>query len=167
MGISKGLFLKLITDNKGIIKSLCSIYYNNVEDQRDLQQDIILQLWKSLPTFRGESATSTWIYKVSLNTILSKVRKEKRQPLKESIDATHEQILVTSYHSDDDLQLLKQLIKSLKAVDKAIVILHLEGYKNKEIAEVLQLSASNISTRLNRIKEQLKSNFKSYHRELR
>ncbi len=167
MDTSKEFFLQLIANHKGIIKSLCTVYYSKAEDQQDIRQDIILQLWKSLPTFRGESTTSTWVYRVSLNTILSKVRKEQRQPLKESIDSTHENVLTTSYQYDDDLQVLKQLIQSLKAIDKAVIILYLEGYKNKEIAELIQLSSSNVSTRLNRIKTQLKSKFKIYHSELR
>mgnify|MGYP001801804289 CR=1 FL=1 len=79
MSASKKDFLKLVNDHISIIYSLCSIYYKEAEDKKDAQQDIIYQLWKSYPSFKGQSAWSTWIYRVSLNTILSKVAKEKKK----------------------------------------------------------------------------------------
>src|SRR5690606_5930600 len=98
--------------NQGIVKSLCKAYYASYEDQRDAFQDIVLQLWKSFDTFRGESALSTWIYRVSLNTLLAKVRKERNKiitaPL--SISAQISQIAM----ADDDKELLNIVIQSLK-----------------------------------------------------
>lgn len=165
MNSSKEHFLEVINEHQGIITNLCIIYYPCVEDQQDARQDIILQLWKSFSSFRGESKISTWIYKVSLHTILSKIRKERRTPYKETIGLHHRKTLVHFDNSDDDLQVLNQLIQSLKDLDKAIVVLYLEGYKNKETAQLLGLSSSNVSTRLNRIKTQLKSKFKTYSHE--
>ncbi|MDN5204299.1 sigma-70 family RNA polymerase sigma factor [Fulvivirgaceae bacterium BMA10] len=156
-------FLKVIDKHQGIIKSLCHIYYHDFEDQRDTRQDIILQLWKSFTSFRGESNISTWIYKVSLNTILSKIKKEKRRPRNESLSHLHENKPVPSLNADDDLQFLNQLIQSLKELDKAVIILYLEGYKNNEIAQLIGLTPSNIGTRMNRIKATLKSKFRIYH----
>ncbi|MBE9461042.1 RNA polymerase sigma factor [Dyadobacter subterraneus] len=74
---NKTHFVKVIQEHQGIINSICRIYYMDIEDIKDARQDIILQLWKSLPTFRNDSKISTWIYKVALNTILSKVKKNK------------------------------------------------------------------------------------------
>ncbi|MEM1136249.1 MAG: RNA polymerase sigma factor [Bacteroidota bacterium] len=158
----KETFLRLIEKHQGIIKSLCSIYYRNFDDRQDARQDIIFQLWKSFASFRGESEVSTWIYRVSLHTILSKLKKEKRRPDKESIHPFCKDISAPSLHVDDDLQLLNRIIQSLKDIDKAIIILYLEGYKNKEIATLLSLSPSNISTRIHRIKLELKSKFSLY-----
>lgn len=167
MDSSRNTFSQLIIKHSGIIKSLCAIYYHDFEDRKDTEQDIILQLWKSFESFRGESNVSTWIYRVSLNTILTKTRKESKLPNNESINVYHENSISATSQSDDDLQLLKQIIELLNPLDKAIVILYLEGYKNKETADLLNISPSNISTRLNRIKAQLKSKFKIYNNELR
>lgn len=156
---NKRNFIRVIESNQGIIKSLCKAYYPGYEDQKDVFQDIVLQLWKSFETFRGESQLSTWIYKVSLNTILAKVRQEGRQIFTESIDSS-EPIFSTAM-ADDDVELLNRVIQSLKGLDKAIVILFLEGYKNKEIAQMLNLTATNVSTRLNRVKAELKTKFRN------
>lgn len=158
-------FIELINNKQGIIRSLCKAYYTGYEDQRDAFQDIILQLWKSFDTFRGASELSTWIYSVSLHTLLSKVRKEKNKIVTEPL-------VTADYHAyttmaDDDRELLQRVIHSLKDVDKAIVILILEGYKNKEIAHILNITPTNVSTRLNRVKEELKDKFKHHHHELR
>ncbi|MEQ9423932.1 MAG: sigma-70 family RNA polymerase sigma factor [Cyclobacteriaceae bacterium] len=166
MNSSKENFLKVVEKHKGIILSLCNVYYDSLDDQLDTRQDVILQLWKSFASFRGDSQISTWVYKVSLNTILSKIKKERREPFKESINTNHENKL-TKINSDDDIQLLHQIIRSLKELDKALIILHLEGYKNWEIGEILNLSPSNVSTRMNRIKMHLKSKFSSYVHEHR
>ncbi len=95
-------------------------------------------LWKSFDTFRGESALSTWIYRVSLNTLLTKVRNERNRIITKSLltsDLTKSVVL-----ADDDRELLSIVIHSLKNLDKAIVILYLEGYRNKEISEILDLT---------------------------
>ena len=167
MDSSKQDFLAIIDKHQGIINRLCAIYYQNLHDQHDTRQDIILQLWKSFPSFKGKSKISTWMYKVSLNTILSKIKKEKRGFQKESLNKSHENTIESSAYADDDIQLLNQIIQSLKELDKAIVILYLEGYKNNEIAQLMNLSPTNVSTRMNRIKTTLKSKFKIYHHDLK
>ncbi len=158
--MEKRQFIQVINQNRGTIRSLCKVYYASEEDQKDAFQDIVLQLWKSLNSFKGQSEISTWIYRVGLNTILSKKRKEQPAFNLESID-TYQQHYRT-VHADDDVELLQLVIQTLKDMDKAIVVLHLEGYRNKEIAEILKLSPSNVATRFNRIKAQLKLKFNTY-----
>jgi RNA polymerase sigma-70 factor (ECF subfamily) len=157
--LKKQNFIQIVNENRGTIRSLCKAYYVSSEDQKDAFQDIILQLWKSFETFRGESAISTWIYRVSLNTILTKVRKEKKKIATESIDASERSISIAM--ADDDIELLKSVIQTLKDLDKAMVILYLEGYKNKEISQILNLTPTNVSTRLNRVRTELKAKFKN------
>jgi len=135
------------------------------EDQKDAFQDIILQLWKSFETFRGESEISTWIYRVSLNTILTKIKKEKRKIATESIG--NSELSVSTAMADSDIELLNIVIQSLKDLDKAIVILYLEGYKNKEMAQILNITSTNVSTRLNRVRAELKVKFKNQHYEFK
>lgn len=150
-------FLEMINDHRGIIKSLCRVYFKGIEDQNDAYQDVILQLWKSFDSFSGQSHIKTWIYRVSLNTILGKIRKEKKSVNAEPIDVAHFSIAASGV--DDHTELLTIIIQSLREVDRAIVVLFLEGYRNKEIAEILDLSTTNVSTRLNRVKSDLKSKF--------
>ncbi len=162
MALKKQNFIQIINENRGTIRSLCKIYYGSNEDQKDAFQDIILQLWKSFDTFRGESEISTWIYRVSLNTILTKIKKEKKSVTVEPIDVHH--LYISNAKADDNVELLFIIIQSLKDIDKAIVVLHLEGYQNKEIAEILNMSPTNIGTRFNRVKSQLKMKFNNeYH----
>ena len=163
MNSCKNQFVNIIEEHQGIINNLCCLYYNNTEDQHDTRQDIILQLWKSFPSFRAESKISTWIYKVSLNTILSKIKKEKRQLNNTSLDMNTKNEnrfkKQANISFDDDIQLLQQIIVTLKEQDKAIIILFLEGYRNKEIAKMLHLTSTNVSTKMNRIKKVLKEKF--------
>lgn len=163
--MQKQNFIRIISANQGIIRSLCKAYYTGNDDQKDAYQDIILQLWKSFETFRGESQISTWIYRVSLNTLLSKVRKDKNKIITEPLLISDR---ITSHAmADDDTELLGAVIQSLKDVDKAIVILFLEGYKNKEISQILDITPTNVSTRLNRVKSELKAKFKNHRHELK
>jgi len=156
-------FVKTVEQHQGIINNLCRLYHSNLEDQKDSRQDIVLQLWKSYPLFRGESSVSTWIYRVSIHTILAKIRKQKRRITTATFDDLCESAAVLPLGVDDDIQLLKSIIASLDADNKALVILYLEGYKNKEIATILNISASNVSTRLNRIKAKLKNQYQKLH----
>lgn len=160
----KTVFLEVIKTHQGIINSLCNVYYRLEEDRRDTRQDIILQLWRSFPTFRHECGMSTWIYKVSLNTILSKIRKERRSVPQESLSDAHEAIIAAA---DDTLQQLMQVIQYLGSTDKAIVILHLEGYSYKETGSMLGFSETNISTRLNRIRIKLREIYNIKDHELK
>ena len=156
MELKKQNFIQIINDNRGSIRSLCKIYYVSIEDQKDAFQDIILKLWKSLDTFRGESKISMWIYRVSINTILNKIRRDKSVTV-ESINTSH--FYISNAKADDNVELLSIIIQSLKDIDKAIVVLFLEGYRNKEIAEILKMSPTNVATRLNRVTSQLKMKF--------
>ncbi len=158
-------FTRIIEANRGTITSLCRAYYPSAEDQKDAFQDVVLQLWKSFESFRGESKVGTWIYRVALNTLITKIRKEKRAIATESMGRSEESVSVVG--ADGDMELLHIVIQSLKDLDKAIVILYLEGHKNKEISQILDLTATNVSTRLNRVREELKAKFKSQTHELK
>lgn len=165
MELHKRNFIRIVESNQGIIKSLCNAYYTSYEDQKDVFQDIVLQLWKSFETFRGESEIGTWIYRVSLNTILAKVRKAKKKIATESMSCP--ELKFSNAMADDDTEILNIVLQFLKGLDKAIVILYLEGYKNKEISQILSLTPTNVSTRLNRVKAELKAKFKTRHYEFK
>lgn len=158
-------FVKVVQDNAGIINSICGTYFSESDDFKDARQDVILQLWRSFPTFRGESKISTWIYKVVLNTILAKKKKDQKECSTEPIAQIHlEHIPADVSATEDDLSQFSWLVSKLEDCDKAIVMLLLEGYTNKEIATMLNLTATNISTRLNRVKNRLKDCYQNEYK---
>ena len=131
------------------------MFSNNPEEVADLFQEILINLWKGFPQFRGDSNVRTWIYRVSLNTCISSERKKKRKvdtlPLTMDIDLFSD--------SDEDtkqVQMLRDRINKLGPFDRAIVLLWLENLSYDEIGAIVGISAKNVSVRLVRIKEQLK-----------
>ena len=131
------------------------MFSNNPEEVADLFQEILINLWKGFPQFRGDSNVRTWIYRVSLNTCISSERKKIRKvdtlPLTMDIDLFSD--------SDEDtkqVQMLRDRINRLGPFDRAIVLLWLENLSYDEIGAIVGISAKNVSVRLVRIKEQLK-----------
>ncbi|PSR55515.1 RNA polymerase subunit sigma-70 [Adhaeribacter arboris] len=160
-------FIQLIQAHQRLINSLCAIYYTAPEDRKDCRQDIVLQLWRAYPNFRHESKVSTWIYQVALHTILNQNKKEKRRVATEPYSEVNLNIGVVPIFADDAVQQLQQAINLLADVDKALVILYLEGYSHREIADILHLTETNVSTRFGRVKAQLQKIFKIKHYEPR
>lgn len=154
-------FIKLIKENEGIIYKIALVYAFNEEDQKDLYQEIVYQLWKSFDSFRGGAKISTWMYRIALNTSITQLKKEKRKGERVSIDKF---LLEKMDHIDtlmeDRIKLLYSHIKKLNTVEKGIVILYLEGKSYDEIAVITGFTSSNVGTRLNRIKQKLKSQIK-------
>lgn len=149
-------FIELLEKHKRLIVKIASSYFKDRVYRADLLQEITLQLWKSFPKFKQEVATSTWVYRIALNVSISFFRKEKNRKRL----MTNYQRDVTIYelqeeHLEEKLEQLYTLIAQLNPVEKAIIILHLEGCKNAEIAEVMGISLSNVSTKINRIKTKL------------
>ena len=75
-------FTQLIEDNQGIVHKICRVYTSTQEEHEDLFQEIVFQLWKSYDSFKGDSKFSTWMYRVSLNTAITLIRKKKRNVTK-------------------------------------------------------------------------------------
>lgn len=160
-------FLQIISHHQGLINSVCKMYVQQQEDFKDIRQEVILQLWKSLPGFRNESRISTWIYRVAFNTILTSRRDTKKHSNHLSLSEAEHDSLAVPVFADDDVQHLLFIISQLEDKDKAIVVLYLEGYSHKEIADILSLTPTNISTRMNRIKVRLKEIYKTRQHEPR
>jgi RNA polymerase sigma-70 factor (ECF subfamily) len=159
----KEAFLELIENNKGIIYKICNTYCTNAHDREDLAQEIIYQLWRSAGSFDPTYKFSTWMYRVSLNVAISFYRKQKAG--KEKIELTDELPLIEEQinsESDEQIHLLQRFINELKELDRALMILYLDGKSYTEIAEVLGISVTNVATKTNRIKEKLKQRFSSY-----
>lgn len=134
------------------------MYVDNEEDRRDLFQEIIIQLWKAFPKFRGESKISTWMYRVALNTAISYFRKQSRKPQRTSLERSFLQIADEEYDFDyeEKLKILKSAIDRLTKIEKAIIMLYLEEKDYEEIAETVGITQNYVRVKMNRIKNKLK-----------
>lgn len=155
-------FVELIRIHQKLVHKVCNVYCYTIEDRKDLFQDIVLQLWRSYPSFKGRASLSTWMYRVALNTAITQQRKKKTQTVPLEQVTNQEPI-------DDDQQydhaLLKALINELDKIDKSLILLYLEQKNYTEIAEILGLSKTNVSVKLVRIKKKLAKKFKQYQDE--
>lgn len=158
-------FLDIIEENKKLIFKIANSYSNDHEDRKDLAQEIILQLYKAFPKYNDDYAITTWIYRIALNISISFYRKEKsRKRTKNAFQQVIELVDESEDIKNEQVELLNRFIENLNSIDKAIIILFLEGRKNKEIADIMGFSVSNVSTRMNRIKIKLRSNVKSINK---
>ena len=158
---TKKEFIRDIKENEGIIYKITRIYSNNTEDQKDLYQEIVYQLWKSYSSFKGNSKISTWMYRIALNTAISNLKKEKRRGSQVSIDnLLLNQMDQVDTVMEERITLLYAHIKELSIVERGIILLHLEGKSYDEIATITGFTNTNIGTRLARIKQKLKTQVK-------
>ncbi|WP_340202094.1 RNA polymerase sigma factor [Ascidiimonas sp. W6] len=156
---TKDEFVKLIKEHEGVIFKITTVYTDNRVDQQDLYQDIVYQLWKYFDSFRNESKFSTWMYRVALNTAITRIKKEKRRGKNVEIDQINSiETAAPNPLLEERLKLMYAQIRKLNDLDKGLVLLLLEGKSYQEIAEISGISASNVGTRLSRIKQKLKSN---------
>lgn len=156
-------FISVIKDHKNLIFKICYSYCKNPENRKDLQQEILMQLWSSFSKFDGHVKISTWIYKIALNTAIFYYRNDcKHNDKKVTIDASI--ISLSNFESDgseidENIIMLNQFIERLNEMDKALILLYLDDNKYKDIADILGISESNVATKINRIKKNLKVQF--------
>ena len=123
---TKKEFIQDIKENEGIIYKVTRIYSNNTEDQNDLYQEIVYQLWKSYNSFKGNSKISTWMYRIALNTAISNLKKEKKRGSQVSIDnLLLNQMNEVDTAMEERITLLYAHIKKLSIVERGIILLHL------------------------------------------
>ncbi len=154
----KSRFLEQVEKNQDIVHKICALYAWNVDDRKDLSQEIVCQLWKSYPSFRSDSKFTTWMYRVALNTALLNIRRNRRRIRTESLSTRHGDIPdgVGSREEHGKIGRLYEAISRLHPFDRAIILLYLDQLSYKEISEVIGISESNVSVRLVRIKKKLK-----------
>lgn len=134
------------------------MYCSSPEDKEDLFQDIVLQLWRAYGSFNGDARISTWIYRVALNTAITRLRKETKREKYEGLgDHTLEVAATDNKEEHEQVLQMYAAIKKLPAVDRAITILYMDGHSYREIAGVMGLSESNVGFLLNKIRTKLKT----------
>jgi RNA polymerase sigma factor (sigma-70 family) len=153
-------FQNLINEHKRILYKVCNSYCRNREDREDLSQEIVIQLWRSFGTFDERQRFSTWMYRVALNVAISFYRREStrtrhvisdEQHLVDAPDETH--------NRPDEIRLLYQFIEGLEPLNKALLLLYLDGSSYEETASVLGISETNVATKINRLKASMKQTF--------
>jgi RNA polymerase sigma-70 factor (ECF subfamily) len=149
-------FLDLVQAHQGVIRKVAALYARDRADREDLFQEILVQLWTSFGTFRGDAAFSTFLYRVALNTALMRLRRAYRQPAVDAARVIDDIAAPEARRHDEDIERLYGAIRQLGPIDRAIVLLVLEERSYEEIASVTGLSAGNVSVRLVRAKERLR-----------
>lgn len=163
-------FVQLIAQDQALIHKVCSMYCRDPEERKDLFQEIVLQLWRSYPTFKHESKVSTWMYRVALNTAVSSFRKDSRRPHHGSLSDMELDIPAmpdTSPEYELKIKYLYAAIDQLSQVEKAIVMLYLEERSYDEMAEIIGITKTNVGVKLNRIKAKLEKLLTPVYDEIR
>ena len=151
-------FEKDIREHELLLHKVCRIYAYTDADRQDLFQDIVIQLWKAYPKFRGEAKLSTWLYRVAINTAITGLRRKK-----DFITATEPEKLPVNVSDDEssaaEEERLKQLynaIEHLSQIEKAVVMLYMEDRTYEEMEDILGISSGTLRVKMNRIKEKLR-----------
>lgn len=148
-------FLQLVETNKAIIYKVCHSYCRNQADREDLAQEIVYQLWRSAQRYDESLRFTTWMYRVALNTAISFYRKQKNDAVT-VLSGEEENIADAGTEEDENLKRLQTCINGLKDLEKALMLLYLEGHSHKEIAGILGITVTNVATSIGRVKEKIK-----------
>lgn len=147
-------FVAKIQNHQGVLHKICFVYSTPKTTKEDLYQEIVLQLWRSYSSFRGEAKFSTWMYKVAINTAITLNKKltffENISSLESSEYANEE---VVDY--SEDIKILYKAISKLNKIEKAIILLWLDEKPYSEISEIIGISEKNVSVKMVRSKKKL------------
>jgi RNA polymerase sigma factor (sigma-70 family) len=156
----KEQFVGVLKEYKRLLYKVIYLYCRDSDDRKDLEQEIIIQLWKSFKNYNQEFKMSTWIYKIALHVAISYYRKDlKRKESNEPYNETVFEIAADDDYTEQSMherELLYKFINKLNDLNKAIIILHLDDKSYKEISEIIGLTETNVGTKINRIKMKLK-----------
>ncbi|MEM9386429.1 MAG: RNA polymerase sigma factor [Pseudomonadota bacterium] len=150
-----------MNEHAGILHKVARGYAPGPADREDLLQEILFAVWRSIPSFRGDSQPSTYLYRIALNRAIALQRADASRGGREdsmALDAAH--LVATADEPDERLECVYAELRKLDEVSRAAVLLQLDGYRYEEIAELLGLSASNVGVRLSRARKTLINNLR-------
>ena len=147
-------FAQIVKENKSTIYTVCYMFSKDTDEVNDLFQEVLVNLWKGMSSFKGRSDIRTWIYRIALNTCISMDRKKKIATIPLSMDAN---LFQDQDEDTKQVKLLHNRINKLQPFDKAIVLLWLENISYDEMGEIVGISTKNVASRLFRIKEKLRT----------
>ncbi len=155
-------FLALLDENKRHLYKVARAYGRTPPDRDDLVQETVVQAWKSFPRYDGRWRFSTWLYRIALTVAISYQRREstRRQHLAPAGAEALEVAGQADADSGEDIGLLYRFIGQLDALNRALMLMYLDGQSQAEIADVLGITATNVSTRVGRLKQRLKDDFR-------
>lgn len=158
----KHIFENWLNQYKALVFKVVRAYAFTAMDVDDLFQEITIQIWHSVAQFRHESSVTTWIYRISLNTAIKWMRKERQHYKAESLDNVQHILRENKKHVDERLIWLYEEIYKLDEIDRSITLLMLDSFSYKEMADILGITESNVGVKINRIKKHLISKSKKY-----
>ena len=150
----KEAYIKCIQQQQAIINKILYLYADDAESKKDLRQEILAAGWKSFESFQGKAQFSTWLYRIGLNVAFAQLRKKKRQTY---VSLQHNLQEKQAYTTLQGEELLQAIIKQLQPVEKSIALLLIEGYNQKEIANLIGLSAVNVRVKVSRLRKKLET----------
>lgn len=148
-------FLTYIEAHQGLLYKVCRTYEAEREAQRDLYQEIVLQLWRAFPRFDGRAQWSTWAYRIALNVAITQRRRQRMSTLE--LSERPETAMPDTAVGPDALEVLYRAITQLNDAEKALILLHLDDLPYSEIAEITGLTENHVGVKLSRIKSKLKT----------
>ena len=156
----KGTFLRLLKEHAGIIRKVAATYSSSLADRHDLMQEIMLHLWKSYPRYSPDRPFSTWMYRVALNVAISFLRRNTH-PMRQTVPLEEHAVEPADEsaqpgEADERVALLQEVIASLPALDRALLLLYLDEHSYREIATILGITETNVATKLNRLKQRVR-----------
>jgi len=150
------IFEEWVDQYKILIFKVVRAYAFTTIDREDLFQEIAIQVWHSIRTFKADSAVTTWLYRIALNTAFKWVRKERKHyDARESLENVERTLEENKKPTDERLVWLYEEISRLDEIDRSVTILLLEGFSYKEIADIIGITESNVGVKINRIKKDL------------
>jgi RNA polymerase sigma-70 factor (ECF subfamily) len=162
MNSTKEEFLEILSNYQGILHKVSIIYFKNASDRVDNFQEIVYQLWKSYSKLQNRNSIGSWIYAVSINTSISRIKKISRIEYRETLpDIPDTSDNFDELSKNESLKLLLNAIYKLDEIDRSIMLLYLDEKSYDEIAEIIGISKSNVGVRINRAKASLKQNIKN------
>lgn len=159
----KEKFIQILNENKWVLYKVINTYCKDLDDRKDLEQEILIQLWKSFDSYNSQYKISTWIFKIAMNVSISFYRsninrKSKTSPISESIFQVPAQI-DNSESLNEERIFLNDFINQLDEFNKEILVLYLDNHSYREIADIVGITESNVGTKINRLKNKLRENY--------
>jgi len=151
-------FVARIEQHAGIVRKVALTYSRTLADRRDLEQEIVAQLWKAWPGYDGSRPFATWMYRVALNVAISIARSQRWQgPEAATLEEAEAAPLDDTAEREHGVSELMAFIGGLDELNRALILLYLEGQSYAEIADVLGISETNVATKINRAKQTLRA----------
>jgi RNA polymerase sigma-70 factor (ECF subfamily) len=153
-------FAELVRTQGPRLRRLAGSYARGGE-AADLLQEMLLQIWRSLPSYRGDAALETWAYRIALNTGLSHLRREikRREVMEPNPGGAVEDAAGAVAPEGDEGRILDDFLASLNPVDRAVMLAYLEGLSHGQTAEVVGCSAGAVAVRISRLKAAFKRRY--------